>query len=163
MSAILAKHIRRIHQRTFPKDNIELSDTHTYWKHRISLDLAEISFRLKNGLWFVKVVSMIWNALSKTGGNTPPYNRASGIYWRQRIPWFETWHGVTHSISHDIECKKVHVFNVRNMCAHVAKHPRRVNQRTFTHLPPTINVTHLSWMRAIISTHHKLARSKQIS
>ena len=26
------------------------------------------------------------NALNRTGGNTQPYNRASGIYWRQRIP-----------------------------------------------------------------------------
>ena len=32
------------------------------------------------------------NALNRTGGNTPPYNRASGIYWRQRIPSFEPCH-----------------------------------------------------------------------
>ena len=29
------------------------------------------------------------NALNRTGGNTPPYHRASGIYWRQRIPYSE--------------------------------------------------------------------------
>ena len=33
------------------------------------------------------VVVLKRNALNRTGGNTPPYNRASGIYWRQRIPY----------------------------------------------------------------------------
>ena len=31
-------------------------------------------------------------ALHRTGDNTPPYNSASGIYWRQRIPSFKPYH-----------------------------------------------------------------------
>ena len=29
------------------------------------------------------------NALNRTGGNTPPYKRPSGIYWSYGIPSFE--------------------------------------------------------------------------
>ena len=37
---------------------------------------------------FLHLVIFNRNALNRTGGNTPPYNRASGIYWRQRIRYF---------------------------------------------------------------------------
>ena len=41
---------------------------------------------------FLPLAVLKRNALNRTGGNTPPYNRASGIYWRQRIPSFEPCH-----------------------------------------------------------------------
>ena len=59
------------------------------WKtyEDMTLHIGNMSLTLRKH--DMEVESMTWNALSRTGGSTPPYNRASGIYWRQRVPWFE--------------------------------------------------------------------------